>query len=527
MSGSVLDALAHPAQVNLLDDYSGASRAAAGIWANRGNQANALRGQLLQQATGADGNVDMPTYNRLASQAGPAMAPAVAAGLDQSTAIAGQQQTQALKSLDAQSTALDSLGPNATFGQVQAKLDEGLNAGWLQPAGAHAVMIGMPQGDDPQSQATRAHILQTIGDQVRSASERLQSQYGTQHTQTGPDGSTIGFNQNPRTAAVSAPPQAGAPQGTSPETRAALQKITIEDPQHPGTYIEVYRPRMDLPGASGSTSPGASAASAAAPRSGGSAPPVPSPTAGGGVYRPRQVAGAPAATPAPATAQSPATPGDTTGLIRAAPPQGQPTTLAADIEAYKKAQFGLPAQQTSDQNMSMALDALRRTTTGPGTDNTHALFAYLQSAGLLPQGATDEIKNNQLFRKLTERRVAELGMAAGTDAGRALAQQSNAGTLLNNPANLEVLRNDIGKNRQAMLPILMEKNGGSTFGANTQKIGTPGYVDFRGLNWDHYSQPEQAKILNSVKGNKAADTALHRAIGLSSGLSFGADSKAP
>lgn len=146
--------------------------------ANRLFQANALRGQLIGQATDADGNYDGLKFNRLAAGAGPGYAPAAAAGLDQSTRIGGEQQTQALKNLTVQSTALDSLGPNATYQQVHDKVSEGVKAGWLQPAGANSVLVGMPQGDDPQSRATRSHILQTIGDQVRTATERLQSQNG-------------------------------------------------------------------------------------------------------------------------------------------------------------------------------------------------------------------------------------------------------------------------------------------------------------------------------------------------------------
>jgi hypothetical protein len=250
------------------------------------------------------------------------------------------------------------------------------------------------------------------------------------------------------------------------------------------------------------------------------AAPVPSPIPGGGVYKPPGAA-APAATPA---APAPAAPAP--AAPAAAAPASTDTTMKPvvtslppgadkDVEAYKADQAAIGQKQTTDQNLMHAYDALKLTTSGKSTETTHALFNYLQAGGLLPAGATDELKNYELFRKYTEKNIADLGNAAGTDAGRSLAAQSNAGTSLSTPTNLEVIRNDAAKNRQTLAATMAEKPENGGIGYLDRRGSVASNTDPRGFVWSMYTDAERAKILKEVgKPGSAADQALHRAIGM-------------
>jgi hypothetical protein len=345
----------------------------------------------------------MPTYNRLASQAGPTMAPAMAAGLEQSTAVAGQQQTQALKSLDAQSTALDSLGPNATFQQVQAKLDEGLKAGWLQPAGAHAVMIGMPQGDDPQSAATRSHILQTIGDQVRTASERLQSQYGTP-TMVNVGGQQVPGAINPRGGAMT---PAGQPltNTLSPGEKVQTQPTVAPDGT-PGNVNVGSRYNPD--------------GSLKAPGWGN-----------GGRY------------PTPGTdASKPATPPgfQPTGQ---APGQAEAQRLDAEnsVAAGKKIYSDADAATGMKSQLLTMESDLAKISTGPTSERAAMVNAFLQKYHLPSTMTADEVASSEGFAKVAKQiALAQAGsLGAGTDEKLTTSLGANPNRDLSKLGNQQIL----------------------------------------------------------------------------------------
>lgn len=542
-SNALLDAIANPKQVDVAGAYGTANKLAAGIWANREAQAQQLRGQLIGQATDADGNFDRSMFNRLAAGAGPGYALAAPAGLDQSTRIGGEQQTQALKNFTAQSTALDSLGPNATYQQVHDKVSEGVKAGWLQPAGANSVLVGMPQSDDPQSRATRSHILQTIGDQVRTATERLQSQNGVPTIQdTG--GQKIPGAVNPRGGAFT---PAGAPitNTTSPEYRAGLTTVPKQVPQlnQDGspklgpdgqplmTWVQYPVPRSDLaPNAAGTAGlptppipPGSGGGNPANPP-GTPAPGTVPVTPGDGVQpgRIRPAAGSallnPSASPPPVP-QSPS--GGPATALPTSPPQNQPEAATLDLKAFSTARETQPALQTQDQNLQHAYDALKLITTGRTTETLSAMRNALAANGMLPKGAVNDQALYEIFNKYTERTIADAGNKGGTDTARALAAASNPGTPLLTESNLVFLRNDIGKNRQAMLPLLTAPDTatGNGFGNHQSKMSDPTYVDYRGLNWNMYSQKEQTEITKSVGPvGSPREMALQRAKGM--GLHF-------
>jgi hypothetical protein len=222
--------------------------------------------------------------------------------------------------------------------------------------------------------------------------------------------------------------------------------------------------------------------------------------------------------PAQTTATPPAATPPASGQTYLAPPQGQPEAAKADVELFKKDQQSLPQWQTTDQNYGHAYEALKLINTGKSTESTHAMYSWLMAQGALPPGMEDNVKNYDIFKKYTEREVANAGNAAGTDTGRALAQISNPGTSFSTPANLELLRNDIGKNRQQIAAMKLEDPQSTGIGYGGRKAGIASTTDPRGFQWDLYSPAEQQKILAEVKNNPAADAKLHRAIGMAATL---------
>jgi hypothetical protein len=202
------------------------------------------------------------------------------------------------------------------------------------------------------------------------------------------------------------------------------------------------------------------------------------------------------------------------------PPQGQPEAAKADVEQFKQDQAALPKWQTADQNLGHAYEALKLTTSGKSTESTHAMYSFLQAQGALPPGMTDSVTNYDLFKKYTERVIADLGNAAGTDQGRQLAAASNAGTSFSTAANMEIMRNDIAKNRQQLATTMVEDQNGTGIGYGGRKAAVASNTDPRGFAWNLYTPTEQQKILDEVRKDSTgkADIKLHRAIGMASAL---------
>lgn len=88
MSGSILDQIANPKQVNLLGAYQGANDVARGIWANRQSQANQLAGEAFQNSVNPDGTPNQARLNQNIVAAGP------------QAALAAQQASQRGQDLD-------------------------------------------------------------------------------------------------------------------------------------------------------------------------------------------------------------------------------------------------------------------------------------------------------------------------------------------------------------------------------------------------------------------------------------------
>lgn len=229
------------------------------------------------------------------------------------------------------------------------------------------------------------------------------------------------------------------------------------------------------------------------------------------------------ATPTPATPATPTpTPAPTSqppgGGVATSVPLGRAEAIQQDVKQFKDDQANLPNWQTTDQNLGHAIEALKLTTSGRSTESTHNLYSFLMAQGALPPGMEDNVKNYDLFKKYTERIIADLGNAAGTDQGRQLAAMSNAGTSFSTAANMEIMRNDIAKNRQKMAAYMLEDPNGSGDGYTARRAAVSSNTDPRGFVWSLYTPTEQAKILQEVSKDKTADAKLHRAIGIADAL---------
>ncbi len=472
---------------------------------NRLFQSQQKQGQLAQQAIDpSTGQFSPSKFNMLLGQspgAGIGAQDAIAAAQTQSSA----QQTQAQGSQKQLASGIGGLlqlnnGAGPTYGQTTDFLQRGLASGAIQPQSAKSALIGMPSGDDPQSMATRTHMIQTIQQQMASSQEQLTNAYGTptsvsngQTVQPGLAGGMLSGNRgafNP----------AGAPiqQVTGPETNAAMSTQYVPDPQHQGQYIQVPVPRSALPGASGVAGP------------------QPSASPGLGTGRPQ----APAGTPSPATGGgAPAMAGSAPPApFLAAQPPGVAVSQQADTTQFKTDQAALPAAQTTTQNMQHALTALQLSSSGRTPQAMVGMGNLLQSAGLLPAGMTNDLANYELFHKLTERLAMNAAGSSNTDAGRALSQASNAGTSLSTPANIAVLQNDIGKQRQAIAQNLTapDQQTGIGYGGYAGKFSNS--TDPRGFQWDMLQPAQKQQILSGMKPGSAPWNNLHRSIGMATKL---------
>lgn len=456
---------------NPLEYANQAGSLAEKLNANRLFQAQTMRGQLLQRATGPDGNVDMPTFNRLAAAAGPGYAPAAAAGLNQSTEIAGQQQAQALKSFGAMATALDSLGPDATYQQVHDKAAEGVRAGWLQPQGANSVLTGMPQGDDPQSKATRAHMLQVMGDQLRTASERLQSQYGRpEMPDTG--GQKIPGTVSPRTGAFT---PAGAPIANTPTPG---DRNATQSTWNPVTRQFEHTARQDVaPMVDGQGNPIAGSAVPGLPASG----------------RP----GAAAAAPKSLAQPSPGTPEEMQG------------STAHAVAARDRAN----SYQANIYPVEGAITALQGADTGKGGEVLNNIRGLLGDTPLkyvssfLPSTLSDQEKRTLYDEANKYTTGMALAAPGGTrsNAGEAAQAAANPNVHISNPAALAVSKSILAQKR-------MEQAGTLAF----NKTGQPGsnYDTFmntwatdqdpRGFLADRMKPAERAAMVKEMGGIKSA-----------------------
>lgn len=221
-NSGLINALAHPTVVNPLAAYQGALQTAKSDYEVQQLRANKAIGDILQQSTDENGNVNYEKAGQLAAAAGPVVQSGMQTYLRNASELRGQQLEQGL--------ARNKAASNAIIGALNG-----------DDAGLHDRVVSglqglVSNGAMTQEQATRSALsLPSDPTQLRQRLQQIQTQLappdlqqqqiaGRMGTQTGPGGVTIGTRQDINTGAVSAPPQQGAPQGLDPAQAAEYQR---------------------------------------------------------------------------------------------------------------------------------------------------------------------------------------------------------------------------------------------------------------------------------------------------------------
>jgi hypothetical protein len=541
------------------------------FWKQGVENLNALRDQQAKQASAdayrqstdpATGQVDVPKYNALIAR-GPGAWNAGAL-MQQQGQAAGAQATAGTAQV-AKASAIYNMAGTAAASLMNDPSDaniDNVEAG-LRTSGAPPEVLAeldrIKSIQDPAQRRAVAyqHTLSMMDAQHRMAAGGFPTptvtQFGgtsapvtiTPATPYGPGGMAVGGGvaHTVDPATYNAPQQSpmmldANGQPTNDPTKA-VRSVPRDVPRGPAFG-------MPPPGSVGG--PPGSGPGGPPPPSGGLPPGAPPLPAGmvlrGGVFQPRTAApasnaatpppaavlaapplvstsptlrgpGSPATPPAPAPAARSPIAGVVTGL-----PTGAEKATETDIGAYKADQAAQPDVQTRAQNMAHAYDALQqlKSATGRGAEGINNLRSWAQTLGIAPPGAVDEQKLFEIVHKYTERAMIDAAGGGSTDMGKRMQEQANAGTLLSTPANLEIMRNDMGKTLQTAAAYKDHdpNSGGAGYLANRAKVADT--TDPRGFVWNLYSPEEQAKINAEVDKNPDAAAKLHKAIGMANRL---------
>lgn len=484
-------------------------------------QAQKQVGQILQQATDANGNTDYNAAARMASQAGPGVAQQMQDLLTKSATLREAQTKQGLTMYNAIGRGSITLASDPSDENVEAVRQSLLRQ---MPAQAANINTEFDAVKNMQP-AQRVQWARTHGIAAMDASDAYHYGTGANPVQLQTGGAIQGGTVDPNTGVITQRGP-GVSMTPTPSEYYASQPQTVwldrngqvtTDPSQAVRSVQRDIPRgpsfgMPAPGSSGASLPS-------------NAPPPPPGTGVrlGTSYKPPGAAASPGgagtgspASPAPAAPA--AAPSSGPGVVTAAP-QGQPEKLAADVTGYIQDQANYPTAQTRAQNMAHAYDALQqlKSATGKGAQGINDLRSYAQTLGILPVGAVNEQRLYELVNKYTERAMIEAAGGSTTDMGRRMQEQANAGTLLSTPANLEILRNDLGKTMQSMAAY---KDHGDKSGAGylEARAKVADATDPRGFVWQLYSPDEKAKINAEVAKDPTAAAKLHKAIGMSQRL---------
>jgi hypothetical protein len=492
----------------------------------RGQQANEAIGNILQQSTDAQGNVDYVGAQRRAAAAGPIVQMGMQTFLENNANRRGQQIEQAN-------------GLNILVGKLSASAANDPSDENMAKIRAQGVAAGLPDSGLaeidrisalPVNQRSAEALKHTLG--AVDAMERLHIQMGGKPITIDTGGSITGGTQNPITGAISPsgqPVQKELDPSQAREQVPIVQQVPVMNPD--GT------PKLDADGKpvlqwqAGTTSKGnipVPGQPPAAPTTGAGSSPF-------GTGRLTNPDGTPKITAPPALGNpnkpaAPAQPSQPQPLpmtTTSAPPQGQPELLQNDIKLKQDASTAIAGQNTRLTAGQNAMEALQMAGnyTGAGTGTAASLYAWLQARGgtgsgslgtggyAVPQGNMSETAWREVLAKNLLRFAQDQGRASGTDLGLEtnLASQANADRILPS-ANRHILIQDIGTLRQQMAQTRAMPDPGA--GTVRDHIASyPTNTDRRGFAWDYYSQPERDAIEAEVhKKGPAAEKALDRAI---------------
>jgi hypothetical protein len=522
-------------QVNPLAAITAGNQAAQSEFATRRLQAEQAIGQIMQQSTDENGNVDWQGAHKRAAAAGPIVQMGMSKFAGEAAQLRGSQITQA--------GSLHGLMAGLSASLMDDPSDEN-----LARIDATAAAVGLPA-------ATRAEIarLKTL-----SPEQRVQDAYKHQQTHLdalgrlarspyampemtdtgtggrvpvqnvprspyGPGGATVGpggVTTGPTAGQTTTSTEPFDEQGQIPRDANGVPTRT------PKTWQSTTVPVTAVPGVptGGQQIGGGSGAPSVTPPppppgtrvrpAGKTTLPPPPPEVLEGPLPP------PGAGTTPAPSASPARP-----PIVTEPPQGQPQALKANQEEYRKDQANVQPMMTSAQNMGKAYQALRllkemNSTTGVGAAGWQAFRSRMGALGLLPDSSMKVQQQQEEFAKYTEKLMLDAAGGTSTNLGKEMAERSNPSNIIGMAANFDFLRSNLGERLQAIAAQQVhEDKTGSGYLSHKADIATK--TDPRGFVWFAYDDDEKAKIrAEAERDGPEAVARLKRAIGLSHQLNL-------
>jgi hypothetical protein len=515
------------------------NQAAASLYDLRAKQAQQKIGAILQQATGPDGVVDHQRAQALAAQAGSGVQMGMQSFLTSNSALRGAQTKQAGEL-------------HGLVGSMAASLMNDSSDENLAKIRATAVASGLPpsalaeidrlQALDPKLRGAEAykHVLANIdalGQLARGGypTPKLE-QFGnvaSPVTTTPPTPWTPGgVNVSPNATTIGPAPGTTKSRLVPYDGQGIIPPDANGNPSRPPLgWRPQEEPVTNIPGVPSGGQPvgGGGGPGQTLPvnptvqpnvQPGRIAPAPGSPTRNPAVAAPVVPAVPPAAAP-PVVPPAPAVTTNAPAPFFTSPPQGQPETLKANQEAYRGDQAAIPTLITRGENMGHAYEALRlmKLNTGKGAQEISAIRSFLGTVGVANPEMIADNKLKEIFAKYTERAMIDAAGGASTDLGKRMQEQANAGVNLSTPANLEILRNDLGKALQSRAAYHSHDPATEGAGYLKNRADLAQNTDARGFVWSMYDEDEQRKIMAEVKGTPA-EAKLHKAIGMAARLNM-------
>lgn len=208
-SGNLLDAIAHPAQVNLLGAYNAAADTAGKMWDIRKLQAAQAAGEAQLSGIDANGLYQPNVAATALKNAGPGAALAAGPTLESSERLGTSSTARGIATSRLIASAVaplidPTLTPDAQFHQGVSDVAQQLIARGVPAA---QVIGGLTHLSNDPTQARRQ--LEVMRQGMLPPDQLEQNIYGRPGTQTGQGGETIGTRQNTRTGAVTPAQPAG------------------------------------------------------------------------------------------------------------------------------------------------------------------------------------------------------------------------------------------------------------------------------------------------------------------------------
>lgn len=465
------DFLAHPAQVDVLGDYSRALQVNQGINQNRLFQAQQQGGQAFLDSLNPDGSTDQ---NKLLMglKANPATALAALQVAQGGQTLSADERDQMMKK-GAYGAALASQilvdhNGTAPLDALKGMYDRSVKDGHMTQAQEDQFMSGFGPDAMANASVVRQRLMGNIANQ-----EALARANGIQSTATGPGGVLIGTNQSTQNGALSSPQQPGVQQGPSADWLSSTSDITNPDGSvtHDSNAGHIAAGRITPLGA---VAPGYTAAppgASARPPAGVTGGPGPqgNPNTFDGIPRPQP--GNPLFGPLPGQPGAAPAPQGQAGPVSAPPagPRAGGTTVApnllkvqgASADQYVADSRAAGSYQDRVLPLQQAAKALETAKTGEGSETLQSIASRIQTLtpdalkSIVPNFRTpDEIAAYDEARKYLTMAQQNRPGADRSDAGLATAGESSPSTHISPAAAKLLVQAQLGVERSKQAQYL-------------------------------------------------------------------------